>query len=295
VCGRCGEAVSPDAQICPRCNNILPAAGTAKGSSRPLAVRFGGSRQTWWSRLSAGGRAAVAAGAAGAVLLVLLLVFLVVVPANTRAQIVEGRRIAKEVLEQGARLEVEGKFQEAYDAYHLGLRRERYLAGSAVGADRDLARELRARARALDYLVPSPRTSQTIWWKPKDQADLEEARTFITDRYPAYRQRFLAVTGAGLEAVRTARSSGDREAYAAKLADVMKAYVNLVRETTPRQRATWSFDVLVEVLRDLAATNRQWDADRASRLGVAEDRIENVERRVREPPITPKGDVFKLD
>jgi hypothetical protein len=297
TCDRCGEGVSPDAQICPHCNNILLDAGGGggKGPSRPLAVRLGGSRQTWWSRLSPGGRGGVVAGIVAAALLAVLLVFAILMPYNTGAQIVDGRRIAKQVIEEGAQLEAQGNFQEAYDQYFVGLIREKYLQESALKSDRDLVEQLRERIRALDYIVPSRRTAGIIWWKARNQAELDAARDLISARYPVYRQRFLAVTGAAMDAIRTARSSGSQQQYQAGLGGVMNAYMNLVTETTPEQRAMWSFDVLIQVLRELAGANRNWNTDRVRFLGIAETRIEMIEKRVREPPITPEGDILKSD
>lgn len=294
TCHRCDEPIPADVQMCPHCNAILMDSPTGGG---PVTVRLGGSRSSWWSDLSSGAKAGVVVGIGALFLLILFVVVVLVVPAHKGSQRVRARTFAKSAVEEGRRQEAEGRFQKAYDTYLDGLIRERYLMASADAEDRELVRRLRARANALQYIVPSPRTSEQLRWKPASSQELDQAAAQIRSRYPSYRQRILAVTGGGMEAIRTARTDSSREAYAAKVAAAMDSYVELIRETTPQQRALWSFTILVQAMDELASANREWD-DRNQRrwyLGTAETRLELLEKRVREPPLTPEGDVFDVD
>ncbi len=294
TCQRCEGPVPADAQICPHCNAILMDAPAGAGRT---AIQLGGSRSSWWSDLSPGAKGGLVGGIGAVVLVGLLVMFAWVLPAYRAGQRVRGRVFAKQALEEGRRLEATGKFQQAYDGYLDGLLREKYLHRSADPEDRELARRLRARAAALQYIVPSPRTSEPLRWKPANSQELDQAAARVRARYPSYRQRVLSVTGGALEAIRSARSTGDREAYAGKVAAVMDAYVELIRETTPQQRSLWSFTILVKVIRELATANSVWDdaTQRTRFLGTAQTRIERLEQRVRQPPLTPEGDVFDVD
>jgi hypothetical protein len=298
-CHRCGEGVPLQAQICPHCNAIqldAPAgAGVPAAARRPpaLAVRFGGSRSTWWNQLSPGARGGLVAGIVGFALVAIAIFFFVLGPMTSRRETEQGRIVATRALAQGRQLESEGRFQDAYDKYHEGLVREKYLLASPAKTDRDMARALRERAMALRYIVPTPRTNEPLRWRPQSAEERDEAESRIRAAYPVYRQRILAITGAGLEAVRVARSSSNRQAYAAKVTDVLSAFVAMMGETTREQRALWSLEMLTQALAELGSANRDWDTGRERWLTTAQTRLEALEARVRQPPITPQGDVLR--
>jgi hypothetical protein len=297
-CHRCGEGVPLQAQICPHCRAIQldaqPAAGRpSAGRSPALALRFGGSRSSWWTQLAPGARGGLVAAVIGLALLGLIVFFLVLRPMTVRRETERGRALATRVLAEGRQLETEGRFQDAYDKYNEGLVREKYLLASPLKGDRDLARTLRQRVMALRYIVPTPRTSEPLRWRPRSAEEYGEAEAQIRATYPSYRQRVLAITGAGLQAIRAAREAKSRPAYAARVADVMNAFVAMMGEATREQRALWSVEMMTQALVELGAANRDWDTARERWLTSAQARIEALEARVRQPPLTPQGDVLR--
>jgi hypothetical protein len=229
----------------------------------------------------------------GFALLGLLAFFLVLRPMTVRRETERGRALATRVLAEGRQLETEGRFQDAYDKYNEGLVREKYLLASPLKGDRDLARTLRQRVMALRYIVPTPRTSEPLRWRPRGAEEYGEAEAQIRATYPAYRQRVLAITGAGLQAIRAAREAESHPAYAARVADVMNAFVAMMGEATREQRALWSVEMMTQALVELGAANRDWDTARERWLATAQARIEALEARVRQPPLTPQGDVLR--
>ncbi len=309
-CERCGESIPIDAQMCPFCKAIqmigsgdpAPVAKAAGGgAAKPAAarrgpalgkvdIRYGGARGGWWAQLSPGGRAGVIAGIAGFALLVIILLAIVGVSGSGR-QLVDGRERAMGALDQGEQLEAEGRFQEAYNTYYSGLVNEKYLRGSGDPADAGLADRLWTRIEALKYLVPEPKTREPVHWRPANQQELDDANRQVVAMYPTYRQRGRSVTAAVMAAVESGRA-GDQARFQADAKRVMGAFRQFVRDTTPQQRATYTFDSLMEAVKAVAMANRRWDY-RGGYLDQAEGYVAAFEERVAEPPGTPQGDKIR--
>jgi hypothetical protein len=281
-CTRCNQEIPVDSQICPHCRTILMDSPAQPGRSAP-AIAFGGSRTTWWNRLPAGGKVGILVG--GFVFLgILALVIYHLGSSWDAAQLTRARQNTQRALTQGKQLETVGKFVDAYELYTPSepLRR---LRQSTLREDNDLARALESRTAALHYLVPEPKVSGSIYWKPESQQAGDEVMVQLRETYPSYRQRILAVVDAGTAAVQTARSTDRQQAFDEKVALVMEAYVQLIGQTTPPQRAQFTFQTLLEAIRELTAANRNWTekSARSTYLNNAEGYLNVLKERVSQP------------
>ena len=294
-CQRCGARVAVDAQICPQCRVILSAAPGKAEAARSDSVSganilYGGSRSTWWSRLTSGGKAAILGGAGGFLLLVVILAVLMYSSWSAN-QTVEARDQAGQALTQGQELEVQGKFQEAYDLYFPALgRAERFLRSTGRQADVELLDHLKERVSALRYIVSDSHVREPVRWRPANQAELDSATQQLVAAYPAYRQRILAVADAALAAIQSARANNDQAAFAAEVRQVMDAFLRFTNQTTPQQRAQYSYDMLAQAMRELAGANGAWETGRKTYLAQSETRLKALKDLVQQPPGTPAGD-----
>jgi hypothetical protein len=307
-CERCGQSVPVDAQMCPHCRTVLtakpsaPAAGAPAPADRQVAPQarpsplagvplvFGGSRATWWTRLSQGAKAGVFGGIGGFVLIVAIVIYFV--HSSWLAQEVTGARDrAQKALASGRQLENEGKFQEAYDLYYPACdTADNYLRTTGRQADRDLVQALSTRVGALHYLVPEPRTRESLRWKPTSQAEFEQATRDLIANYPAYRQRVLAVADSALAAIQKARAEPNQTVFIQNVSQTMDAFVQLTSQTTPQQRAQFSFSMLIQAMREMTGANRNWQTAGPAYLGQAEGRFNALKNLVQKPPGTLEGD-----
>jgi hypothetical protein len=296
-CDRCGASVPVDAQICPKCRAILSAAGTpavrrAESGSR-TAVLYGGSRATWWSRLTSGEKAGVLGGIGGFVIVVGV-VSALLYSSWSANQTVQARDHAGQALAQGPALEVQGKFQDAYDLYFPALgRAERFLKGTGRGEDQQLYDALNERVMALRCIVPEPRTREAVVWRPSSQQELESATQQLVAEYAAYRQRILAVADAVLAAIQNARANNDHAAYAQEVRQVVDAFVRFTNQTTPQQRAQYSYDMLAQAVREMALANGEWETKRKGYFVQSETRLKALKDLVQQPPGSPTGDKIR--
>jgi len=297
-CDRCGASVPVDAQICPKCQAIiLSAAGTPavrRTESGPqTAVLYGGSRATWWSRLTSGAKAGVLGGIGGFIILVGVLTALFYSSWSAH-QTVQARDQAAQALAQGPALEVQGKFQDAYDLYYPALARaERFLKAGGRQDDRQLYDGLSERLSALRCIVPEPRVREPVRWRPANQAALDAATQQLVAEYPAYRQRILAVADAALAAIQNARANNDHAAYAQEVRQVVDTFVRFTNQTTPQQRAQYSYDMLAQAVREMALANGEWEAKRKGYLVQSETRLKAMKDLVQQPPGSPTGDKIR--
>ena len=298
-CKRCGKDVPVDTQICPHCKAILmdgPAL-TAQpvAPSSPAAVRvasplgagtgivYGGARGNWFSRLSSGGKAGVIIGAVVFVILVGLVIG--VTGTQWRAgQLNTGRQLAQKALVEGMKLTCRGDFEKAYELYFSALNYKKYLKESLIKKDSDMVDELTRRTLALQYLVVEPKTRESVQWKPKSQAEFDQAMVHLKATYPAYRQLCLALGDAGLAAVQAGKAEANQPAFEEKVAQAIDAYTRLVGQTTPQQRAQFTFQTLTQGLRELTTADRKWeDAGRNNFLANSEAYFNALKERVSKP------------
>jgi hypothetical protein len=280
TCQRCRKEIPVDVQMCPYCKAILmdaaggaaaPAAGTARPASQPGArksaasgaggtpIVYGGNRGSWWSQMSPGGKAGVIGGIAAAFLL-FIVVLIVVGKSHIRDTIVSDRGSAQQALDAGRGLEAVGKFQAAYDLYSLSTR-DNSLRNTGQASDVQLADAIKQRYNALTYLAPDPqlRKGESVYWKPKDQVELDQQLANLRAGYEPYRQLALAITSLAMPATKDAQTTPDKAAYEAKTRQVMDAYVTLVAKSTPQQRATYTFQQIDEGIRYMTGALRNWD------------------------------------
>jgi hypothetical protein len=301
LCQRCGKEVPVDSQMCPHCKAILldgppgqaaPAAAAATGAAvagrgpkltRTAAsaaagtagtqVIYGGARGGWWAHLSPGAKAGVLAGAFAFVFLVVIIGFFMY-RSWYAGELSAARQGAQDALTQGRKLENIGKFQEAYESYYYVLIREKYLRDSGDPKDAQAADALKARILALQYLVAEPkvRTGESVYWKPRNQQEYDQAVAAIKQSYPEYRQWLSAVCDAGLAAVQTAKANPGLAAFDEKVGQTMDAYVKLVGRTTDQQRAQRTFQQMKSGIMHLTAAERNWDkvAQRDNYLKITE-------------------------
>ena len=277
LCQRCRKEVPVDAQMCPHCKAILldnPAAererseeaasgkatGDKKraGASGGSALVLGGYHKSWWNQLSDGGKAGVIGGIVGG-LAVFGIILYVVFATGLGAKLSSAREGGEDILKNGKHLENIGRFQDAYDQYSLTWR-DKALRGTGQAADIQLADAIRARYKALHYMVPQPqlRTGVSVFWKPKDQADLERGRAEFYATYASFRSMGQSLARLGMEAAKFGQSTNDQAAYEAKVGEVMDAYVNLVAQSNQYVLAGTIFQQLREGLLYLTGANRDW-------------------------------------
>jgi hypothetical protein len=272
LCQRCGKEVPVDSQMCPHCKAILldgppaaaPAAAKAAPARAPAAqegpeIIYGGARGSWFSRLSPGGKAGVLGGAL-AFLAVLGAAIYFVGTSWYAAQVAEARQQGQVAIDKGRKFEEIGKFQEAYEMYWAALIPEKYLRQTGDPKDAQLADHLKARAIALQYLVADPkvRRGESVYWKPKNQPEYDQAMAHLRETYPAYRQWVLAAADAGLVAVQFGKTNPGQAAFEEKVGAAMDTYVKLVSQTTDQQRAQRTFQQLLSGLKELTSATRNW-------------------------------------
>lgn len=272
-CQRCGKDIPVDSQICPNCKAIqtdavapaaqpqAPAAAAKKAAPaarQASTVVLGGYRGSWWSRLSAGGKTGVLVG------VIVFVVLLVIIGAASYSswsagQLQEARDKAQEYLAQGRKLEDQAKFDEAYRLYSYTSIKQP-LWDSQIPKDKELADALEVRYVALQYLASTADTrTGSIQWKPKNEEELNGARAYCRDHYPAYRQLALAIGDVGLEAVQTGQTSPNQAVYEEKVGKVIDAFITLVGKTDERERSQPTFVVMVAAIKELGYANRHWD------------------------------------
>ena len=277
LCQRCRKEVPIDAQMCPHCKAILldnPAAERAaaesaaakpKGAKKAQApgsaettLAIGGYRRSWWDQLSDGGKAGVVGGGVGG-LLVFGIVLYAVFASSMGGQLLSARSGGEDVLKNGKHLENIGRFQEAYDQYSLSWR-DKELRATGQPADIQLADQIKARYKALHYMVPQPqlRTGVSVFWKPKNDADLAQGRSQLYATYGSYRSMGQTLAKMGMDAAKFGQSTNDQAAYEAKVGQVMDAYVNMVNQANEYQLATYTFEQLREGILYLTGANRDW-------------------------------------
>lgn len=307
-CERCGQSVPVDAQMCPHCRTVLtakpsaPAAGAPAPAApqvapqarpNPLAgapIVFGGSRATWWTRLSQGAKAGVFGGIGGFVLIVAIVTYFV--HSSWLAQEVAGARDrAQKALASGRQLENEGKFQEAYDLYYPACdMADNYLRTTGRPSDLNLVQALSTRMGALHYIVLEPRARESLRWKPTSQAEFDQATRDLIANYPAYRQRVLAVADSALAAIQSARAEPNQTVFNQNVSQTMDAFIQLTSQTTPQQRAQFSFSMLIQAMREMTGANRNWQTAGPAYLGQAEGRLGALKNLVQKPPGALEGD-----
>jgi len=277
LCQRCRKEVPVDAQMCPHCKAILldnPAAererseeaasgkatgGKKKaGSSSEMPLVYGGYRKSWWDQLSDGGKAGVIGGGVGG-LAVFGIILYVVFASGMGGQLSSARGGGEDVLKNCKHLENVGRFQDAYDQYSLTWR-DKALRGTGQAADIQLADQIKARYKALHYMVPQPqlRTGVSVFWKPKNDADLAQGRSQLYATYGSYRSMGQSLARMGMDAAKFGQSTNDQAAYEAKVGQVMDAYVNMVNQANEYQLATYTFEQLREGILYLTGANRDW-------------------------------------
>ncbi|MBE3100266.1 MAG: hypothetical protein IMZ44_24355 [Planctomycetes bacterium] len=283
LCQRCGKEVPVDSQMCPHCKAILldggPAPAAAKAArATPLAraaaqqgqpLLYGGARGSWFSRLSPGGKAGVIGGSV-AFVLVLGLIGYFIYSSWYAGQLAEARQTSQTALDKGRKLENLGTYQDAYELYWLALNLEPYLRETKDPRDAQLADTLHSRETAIQYLVPKPKTRGSVYWRPKNQTEYDQAMEDLRRDYQTYKERLCVVADAGLAAAQLGLANPNNQAaYDEKVGKAMDAYVNeFVAKTTEQQRAQRTFQQLIEGLRSLGGANRNWDkpAERANYL-----------------------------
>ena len=306
-CKRCRKDVPVDSQICPHCKTILTdaapaapaapakparpsaaaAAATAIRAANPVTtgtdIVYGGARGSWFTRLSSGGKAGVIIGG----VVFLALVGIVIAMVGTRWQAGQhqlARQHGQDALVEGRRLACRGEFQEAYDLYFSALTMRAYLRESGVSKDAEIADELELRTVALQYLVAEPKSRESVLWKPKNQEEFDQATAHLKATYPAYRQLCLAVADGGLAAIQVGKSQANQAAFEEKVGQTLEAYVRFVGQTTPQQRAQFTFQTMTQALRELTTADRKWDeASRNTFLTNSEAYFTALKERVTKP------------
>jgi len=198
---------------------------------------------------------------------------------------------AQQALASGRQLENEGKFQEAYDLYYPAYdTADNYLKTTGQSSDLDLVQTLKARVMALHYIVPEPRARESLRWKPTSQAEFDQATRDLIANYPAYRQRVLAVADSAMAAIRRARAEPNQTVFNQNVSQTMDAFVQLTLQTTPQQRAQFSFSMLIQAMRELTSANRNWQTAGPAYLKQAEGRLDALKNLVQKPPGSLEGD-----
>ncbi len=305
LCKRCNRTVPIDAQQCPHCKTILidgaaPApAGTvvaavvsgAPARRAPLTagatVVYGGARGSWFTRLSSSGKAALILG------IIAVLAFSgigagLLYSSWRREQVNVGRIVAQNAIKDGKALELQGRFDDAYDGYLKALDYAKFLRQTGLDNDRDPVDWLENRRDTLKYIVSEakmPEDQGPVRWIARNPQELDEALTHIRARFDTYRQWLLGVAQAGLSAVETAKTSKNRQAYEAKLGQTIEAFLQFTAKTSPQQRSTYSYEILTLAIGELTDANRNWDSvkERDNYLTIAEQRLMAARERVEAP------------
>ncbi|MBM4017924.1 MAG: hypothetical protein FJ288_06280 [Planctomycetes bacterium] len=275
LCQRCRKEVSVDSQMCPHCKAILldaaPVAAAAPAAkavpvARPAQIAgaggqpllYGGARASWFSRLTPGGKAGAIGGAAGFVL-VLVLIGCFIYSAWYSGQVTEARETAQKAVSQGRKLENLGKYQDAYELYWVALNYEDYLRDTREARDADLVDAVKARITAFQYLVAQPKVKGSVYWRPKNQQEYDQAMSDLRRNYQTYKEWLSVVADAGLAAAQFALANpANQAAFDGEVGKAMDAYVKFISQTTEQQRAQRTFQQLIEGLRSLCGANRNW-------------------------------------
>ena len=301
-CKRCGKDVPVDSQICPHCNTIMidavvPTAQPTTATARPAAtgrpsaasatstgIMYGGARGNWFTRLTPGGKAGVLVGAGVFLILMLVITYFISSSYHT-GQIAAARERFTNALAEGRKHENRGMFQEAYRLYAVPTEVFDYLKDTGIKSDAELADAVHTRMIALQYLVGIAKTGEEIQWRPKSQAEYDQAMSHLRATYPAYRQLCLALSEAGLAAVAAGTTATPNQpTYEAKVALAVEAYMRLIQQTTVQQRAQLTFGTLTEGVSDLGSANRHWnDNQRTICLTRAKAYFEALKERVSKP------------
>jgi len=288
-CPQCGRSVPVDAQVCPHCRTALADDGTpvaeaaTPGADAGPEVIYGGSRATWWTRLTVGAKVSILIGVFVFAVLLTIIGGCFVYPSWYRGQVAGARERARQVLAEGRQLECRAKLQEAYNLYYSGLNRAKYLKSSGDPGDLELLNDIESRAYALEFVVAEPKTREPTKWKPKNKDEFDQALVELRASYPTYRQYVLKTAGAGLAAIETGESSERQVDFDTQVGLAMDAFIELLNETTPPQRAQHSFQVLFEAIRELGGANRNWDDNRKYYLASSKARFEAVMELVQKP------------
>ena len=301
-CKRCGKDVPVDSQICPHCNTIMmdavvPTAQPTTATAQPAAtghpsaasaastgIMYGGARGNWFTRLTPGGKAGVLVGAGVFLILMLIITYFISSSYHT-GQIAAARERFTNALADGRKHENRGMFQEAYRLYAVPTEVVEYLRDTGIRSDAELADAVHARMIALQYLVGIVKTKEEIQWRPKSQAEYDQAMAHLRATYPAYRQLCLALSEAGLAAVAAAATATPNQpTYEAKVSLAVEAYMRLIQQTTVQQRAQLTFQTVIQGVRDLGDANRHWnDNQRTVCLNRAKAYFDALKERVSKP------------
>ncbi|MCX5655999.1 MAG: hypothetical protein NTY65_15280 [Planctomycetota bacterium] len=271
LCQRCSKEVPVDSQMCPHCKAILldvhgapppaKAAGAAAAPAGGPAVQpilYGGARGSWFTRLSPGGKGGVLGGAA-AFVLVLAAVGGLLYSSWYASQVREAQGLVQKAFTDGRKLEAIGKFQEAYDLCWAAVGKEEYLRKSGESKDAQSVDALKARITALQYLVYEPKVRGSVHWKPKSQGEYDQAVADLRKDSSTYKERLSVVADAGIAAAQFGKSNpGDQAGYEQKVIQAMDTYVKSVNQMTEPQRAQFTFQSLMEGMKQLAGANRNW-------------------------------------
>lgn len=317
-CRQCGKDVPVDSQACPHCGAPLTEAAAAVAApvaaplvAKPVAAKpvtvakavgpaaelraataaggtvvYGGARKSWWSRQSAGAKAGVVGGIVVGAGLLALAAYLIG-SSYAESQLTQARADAQKNLREGKKFENSGKFQEAYDLYSF-TEMKRRLNESLVPTDKDLAAALEARFAAFRYLAADA-GRKSVYWKPANQQEFDQAMAQFQQSFPTYKQLVLAIADAGLDAAKAGMTDPSQAAYDEKVGKVMDLYVKFVAQTTDPQRAKYSFQTLLESLKSLGAANRHWaSADmKKTDLFNSKGYLEGLKERVASPDADP--------
>ena len=282
LCQRCGKEVPVDSQMCPHCKAVLldakgapapakaaaaapagarTASGVAAGAAAKEAgqpIMYGGARGSWFSRLSPGGKAGVIGGAA-AFVIVLSLIGYFVYSSWHAGQLTEAHDLAVKVITDGRKLEILGKYQDAYDLYWTAIGKKVYLLETGEPKDAQAIETIESRANALQYLAYDVKVRGDVQWKPKNQEEYDQAVADRVKSYPSYKEWLFTLADAGLAAAAYAKANpGDQTGFELRVGQAMDAYVSFIGKTTKPQRAQRTFQSLLEGLKQLGGADRNW-------------------------------------
>ena len=279
------DAVRSASGPAPRAAAAARPSATADAGEEEHVIIYGGSRASWFTQLSTGAKVGAIGGAAAFVLVLAIISYFLY--ASWRAdQVVEGRNLALRCQTEGRKLENQGKFQEAYELCYSALNLVPFLRSTGQPADIAAADSVQTRINALHYLVADPKVhiGESVYWKPKNQAELDQARAHLRETYPTYRNAVLAWCDAAAAAIQTGRTSPNQAAFEDKVALMMDAYVKFSGQIDERQRAQYTFQTLLEVIRTVAGANRNWNKpDRNQYMANAVGYLDALRERASTP------------
>jgi len=249
-------------------------------------IIYGGSRASWFTMLSAGAKAGVIGGSVAFVLLLVIIGYFLYTSWHA-GQVVEARNVAQRALiTEGRKFENQGKFQEAYELCYSARNMLAFLRSTGQPSDIAMADSIQTRISALHYLVADPKfhIGESVYWKPKNQAELDQAIAHLRETYPTYRNAVLAWCDAVAAAIQTGRANPNQAAFEDKVTQMMDAYVKFVGQTDEQQRAQYTFQTLIEAIRAVTAANRHWgNPDRNQDLMNATGYLDALRERASTP------------